>query len=243
MKMTLLSIVQKTLNDMDSEDVNSISDTLEAMQIANIVEDVYFSLIAAEEVPSLKELIKLTALSDSAYPTHFKYPTNVKNFEAVYYNVATDGTVQYREIKFLEPLDFIQLTDNQSSGFTAVADKNAGTTLFIRNDTMPTYYTTFDETYMVFDSYDSATEATLQESKTRAYGTKYPTFTISDTFVPDLEAPMFPLLLAEVKAQAFSLFKPGVDPKIEQNARRLRAFLQNDKHKTKRGNKLHGYGR
>jgi len=243
MKLTLLEIVQKTLNDMDSEDVNSIDDSLEALQIANIVEDVYFSLIAAEEIPEHKELLKLTALADSDYPTHFTYPTNVKEVEKVFYDISLTTTPSYKEVYFLEPLEFLSVTDNQSEDFDEVLDKNGGTTLFIANDRMPTYYTSFDEEYMVFDSYDSDEDTTLQESKTRAYGTKYPTFSLSDSFIPDLEAPMFPLLLAEVKSQAFSLFKPQVDPKIEQKARRLRSFLQNDKHKTSRGNKLNDYGR
>jgi len=243
MKMTLLEIVQKTLNDMDSEDVNAIGDTLEAMQIASIVEDVYFSIIAAHEVPEHKELLKLTALSDSTYPTHFEYPTNVKDIEKVYYNISLTAIPNYKEIFFAEPLDFLNITDNQSTDYDTVLDKNGSTTLFISNTKMPTYYTSFDEEYMVFDSYLATEDTTLQAAKTRAYGQKYPTFTISDSFTPDLEAKMFPLLLAEVKSQSFSLFKPQVDPKIEQKARRLRSFLQNDKHKTNRGNKTNDYGR
>ena len=39
MKTTLLQIVQSILSDMDSEEVNSISDTTEAQQIASVVED------------------------------------------------------------------------------------------------------------------------------------------------------------------------------------------------------------
>lgn len=243
MKMTVLQIVQKTLNDMDSEDVTSISDTLEAMQIASIVEDVYYSHIASQDFPVHKELVKLTALADSNYPTHFEYPTDVKGVEKVYYNVSTTSTPSYREIYFMEPLEFLSFTDNQAEDYVEVADKNGGTTLFISNDRMPTYYTSFDEKYIIFDSYLSTTESTLQQSKTRCYAQKLPTFSVTDSHIPDLEESHFPLLLAEVKSQAFSLFKSNVDPKIEQKARRLRAYLQNDKHKTTRGNRLNDYGR
>ena len=37
-KKNLLEIVQNILSDMDSEEVNTISDTVEAMQVAQIVE-------------------------------------------------------------------------------------------------------------------------------------------------------------------------------------------------------------
>ena len=243
MKLTLLEIVQKTLSDMDSEGVNSISDTLEAQQIASIAEDVYFGIVAGYPRPDEMSLIKLTALSDTVYPTHFEYPTNVKNIAKVSYNVSLTSVKFYKEILFLEPLDFLTHTDNQSSGYTDVPDKSAGTTLFIANDRMPTYYTSFDEKYIVFDSHDSATDVTLQESKTRAYGQVFPTFSLTDSFVPDLENTMFPYYLAEVKSQTFSLFKQAPDPKIEQQARRLKASLQNDTHKTTRGNRLNVYGR
>jgi hypothetical protein len=93
------------------------------------------------------------------------------------------------------------------------------------------------------DSYDSAVESTLQESKTRAYGTVYPNFLIQDNFEPDLDDTMLPYLLAEAKSTCFSLFKSGADPKIEQAARRLKSFVQNDMYKTKKPNKRPHYGR
>jgi hypothetical protein len=43
MKRTLLEMVQSILSDMDSEDVNSISDTNEAEQIASVQLGIYQS--------------------------------------------------------------------------------------------------------------------------------------------------------------------------------------------------------
>ena len=40
-KMTVLEMVQDILNDMDSDEVNSINDTIEAQQVANTVRTVY----------------------------------------------------------------------------------------------------------------------------------------------------------------------------------------------------------
>jgi hypothetical protein len=54
---------------------------------------------------------------------------------------------------------------------------------------------------------------------------------------------MFPYLLAESKSVCFSLFKSGSDPKVEQAARRLKSYVQNDQYKTKRANKRPHYGR
>ena len=75
--------------------------------------------------------------------------------------------------------------------------------------------------------------------------TPAPSFTIgkSSTFTPDIDAVMFPYLLAEAKATAMSLFKTGPDPKIEQVARRQKVYVQNDKHKVNRGRPHNNYGR
>lgn len=51
MKRTLLQIVQNILSDMDSEDVNSISDSIEAEQIASVVRDVYLNMVSTRMIP------------------------------------------------------------------------------------------------------------------------------------------------------------------------------------------------
>lgn len=242
MKRTLLEMVQSILSDMDSEAVNSISDSVEAEQVASVIQDTFFNLIAARDIPEHRQLIKLTALADSTKPTHFKYPTNTRQLSRVDYNVATTGTT-YREITFVEPMVFIDRMNQDTSSSITVTDVAGGTTLFIGNSTSPSYYTSFDDEHIVMDSYDADVDTTLQNSKSRAFGYVYPTFTISDSFEPDLDDTMLPYMLAEAKSTCFSLFKSGSDPKIEQSARRLKSFVQNDMYKTKRANKRPHYGR
>jgi hypothetical protein len=93
------------------------------------------------------------------------------------------------------------------------------------------------------DSLDVTMDDTLQESKSRAYGTVYPTFSHEDNFEPDLDETLLPFLLAEAKSTCFSLYKAGSDPKIEQAARRQKSAVQNDMFKTKQENKRANYGR
>jgi hypothetical protein len=242
MKRTLLEMVQSILSDMDSEAVNSISDSVEAEQVASVIQDTFFNLIAARDIPEHRQLIKLTSLSDSDKPTHFKYPTNTRQLSRVDYNVATTGTT-YREITFVEPMVFIDRMNQDTSSSITVTDVAGGTTLFIGNSTSPSYYTSFDDEHIVMDSYDADVDSTLQNIKSRAFGYVYPTFTIEDSFQPDLDDTMLPYMLAEAKSTCFSLFKSGSDPKIEQSARRLKSFVQNDMYKTKRANKRPHYGR
>ena len=242
MKRTLLEIVQSILNDMDSEAVNSISDTVEAAQIASVVEDTYYNIIAARDIPEHKQLLKIPSLSATARPTHFEYPANTKEIEKLFYNVGTSGD-SWKEIRFVEPLEFLNGMDSTATASVTVTDVAGGTPLYIRNDRMPSYYTSFDDKHMVMDSFDSSVETILSASKTRAYGTVYPTFSQTDNFQPDLDDTMLPYLLAESKSVCFSLFKSGVDQKVEQSARRLKSYVQNDMYRTKRDNKRPNYGR
>jgi hypothetical protein len=242
MRRTLLSMVQSILSDMDSEDVNSISDSIEAQQIASVIQDTYFNIIAAREIPEHKQLLQITSLSNNQKPTHFRYPNNTKEIEKLFYNTSYTGST-YTEVYFLEPLEFLNRVDESATNTLQVDTVAGNVPVFIMTDRMPKYYTSFDDDNIIMDSYDVSVEAILQASKTRAYGTIYPSFQITDTFEPDLDDTMLPYLLAEAKSTCFSLFKSGSDPKVEQAARRLKSYVQNDMYKTKRENKRPHYGR
>lgn len=242
MRTTLLSMVQSILSDMDSEDVNSISDTVEAQQIASVIQDTYFNLISAREIPEHKQMLQLTSLSNSQKPTHFRYPNNTKEIEVLFYNTATSGST-YTQVYFLEPIDFLNRVDETATNVLQVETVAGEVPVFVYTDRMPKYYTSFDDDYIIMDAYNSSIEATLQTSKSRAYGTIYPTFSITDNFEPDLDDTLLPYLLAEAKSTCFSLFKSGSDPKVEQAARRLKSYVQNDMYKTRRENKRPKYGR
>lgn len=243
MKKNLLEIVKLILSDMDSQDVNSVSETQEALQVANIVEQTYYDYIATRNVPEHESLIKLTALGDSSFPTHFEIPTDVKEIRFVWYDVSNDNTFEYRQIPYVDPVTFLTRTDNLGENYTSVDDKTAGTKLRIQNDQAPSFYTSFDDFYLVFNSHKSTVDTTLQASKTRVIGTTYPTFSISDTFVPDLDATAFPYLIQESKSRCFSLLKGAVDQKIEQAARRQKVGIQNDTRRNKIESTRYKYGR
>jgi len=240
MKTTLLQIVQSILSDMDSEDVNSLTDTVEAQQIASVVEDTYYNIIAAREIPEHSRLLSLVALADTNKPTHFKYPTDTKKITRIEYNVGTVANKEFKQIYFVDPLVFLDRMDEAN---TLVETFEGSVDIFVASDRDPAYYTSFDDEYLIFDSFNSAEETSLQASKTRAWGSVYPTFSQTDAFEPDLDNTLMPLLLAEAKSACFSLFKGGSDPKVEQAARRLKSYVQNDQYKNKRANKRNSYGR
>jgi len=239
MKSTLLQVVQSILSDMDSENVNAIADTVEAQQIASVVEDTYFNIIAARDIPEHKKLIPLVSLSSTARPTHFTYPARTKELIRVDYNIGTASAPDYREIVYVEPLVFMNRMDETAKKVTTV---DQSVELFVANDKDPSYYTSFNDNHIIMDAYDVSVEATLASNKTRAFCSIYPTFSQTDSFAIDLDQTLMPLLLAESKSACFSLFKGGSDPKVEQSARRLKSYVQNDQYKTRLASR-NQYGR
>lgn len=245
--MTLLEMTQDILSDMNSDSVNSINDTTESLQVAQIIQSTYFNIIDGKHWPWLKELFQLTGLGLTAKPTHVQIPSNIIEVEWVKYNTrkSTDTRDYYTTIKYKTPeefVDYLALRNSADSDITVVTDYSS-TPLNIYTNKAPEYWTSFDDNYIVFDSYLSDVDTTLQTSKTQCYGRRYPTFTMSDTFTADLPVQMFSYFLNESKSTCFLRLKQVGDQKSEQHSVTQRRRMSQDAWKTAKGIKYPNYGR
>lgn len=238
MKMSLIEMVQSIMSDMDSDNVDHLTDTQEASQVASIIRDVYFQMVSNSVIPEHKSLGQLeNAASDTL--VFMQIPDTVKRIEWIKYNKITDDQDdnQWGEIRYLEPETFLHtvMTRPSSDDTTvSVIDPDSGVTLdMIRNDTAPTYWTSFDDEYICFDSYDATVDASgLDGTKTMCWVTNIPEWNTDDTFIPDIDDNLFPLLLAEAKSTSLALLKGQPVGKIEKQARNQKIYAQNDKHRT-----------
>jgi len=231
-KLTVLQMTQDILSDMDSDEVSSINETLEAQQVAQILKTTYYEMINQRDYDHLKQLFQFNS-GTASLPTHMLVPETTQVVEWVKYNKRTSAITKdlLSEIDYKEPSEFLDLTnarDSTDSTVQSVTDPT-GVTLLIKNDAHPTYYTSFDDSYAVFDSFDSSLETNLQQSMTQIYGTVEPTFSITDGFTPDLPAKLFPGYLAEAKSVCFNALKQVANPKEEQRSRRQRRKMSRDK--------------
>lgn len=223
-KMTLLELVQDIHNSLDFDEINSINDTQESSQVAQIVKTAYFEIINRKDWPHLKEMFQLDASGDNAKPTHMKIPSTIREMDEINYDSQKSGDSRnkYVEVKYLYPDEFLKRAnthDSSDTNVTTITDFS-GIKVNIRTDKAPTYWTSFDDEYVVFNQHDSAVDTTLQKSKTQCHGIRVPTFTLSDSFTPDLPIDAFPLLLAEAKSTASFQLRQLPDEKAEQQARR-----------------------
>jgi hypothetical protein len=99
----------------------------------------------------------------------------------------------------------------------------------IKNDGYPTYYTIFDESIVLFDSYDASEEATLSQAKSLAYGALSPEFELRNDWIPDLDPRQFQLLLQDAKQTAFTELKQAQNPVAEKKYRRNKIITQKNK--------------
>tara|TARA_R110000796_G_scaffold59561_3_gene137366 strand:- start:3005 stop:3799 length:795 start_codon:yes stop_codon:yes gene_type:complete len=247
MKETVLTIVQSTLSEMGSDVVNSIDDTTEAQRAALLLKDVYYELINSRTWDEHKQLTALDASGDSNYPNYLKLPELVQETAWVRYDCIKAGETRnrWRTLKYLYPDEFVNLINARNVDSTSIIEVTdwSGTPLLIRNDIGPEYWTSFDDTYIVTDAYDSAVDATLQSSKSQAYVRKEPTFTLADGFVVDLPSEAFSLLKATVKSRAFFSIKQLGNPLLAAEEQRQRNRMSRKNWKAHGGIRTQDYGR
>lgn len=248
MKYTLLEMVQEILSDMDSDEVNSIDDTVESQQVASIVRSAYMAIMSNRNWSHLRKLVNLVNSTTPAQPTHMYLESPIKEMVYVNYNcVKPDqpGRRIYQTMKWLEPDAFLRRQNalNSDLANVDVIQDPTGIELLIRNDKNPEYFTSFDDNVLVFDSYLSSIENTVQSSKVQACAYVMPTWTHLDDAVPDLPDEAFTLLIEEAKSRAMLRLKQVADQKSEQEARRQNQWLSRKQWRVNGGVKYPDYGR
>lgn len=335
-QQTLLEMTQDILSRLDSDAVNSISDTVESMQVATIIKNKYYDVLSRGGLPENNKLFQLDPSLDINSPTLMYVPDGVGHIEWIkYFDSDPNDSEQVSQFgSFRHDLN-TDITDTSSfittsttsnaigtgtktftvaSGLTITVDQGvmalsgtssmtgtvtsySGTTLvlditstvgsgtytawtivdsattsipgykyvtilpidqfldminkfnpadsdvlsftfsesgndftfYYKNDIQPSYCTILSNYYIIFDSYASDFDSTLQGSKTLVYGQLVPAFTMSDTFVPPLDDNQFPLLFNESVALAFYELKQMPNAKAEQEIKRQWSVVQKNK--------------
>lgn len=238
MKYSLLEIVQLILSSMDSDEVNSISDTVESNQVALLLKSVYYDIATDIGLPEHETLFELNASGSPDRPTIMVVPANVVNIHSIKYDYkdSTSTYSDFREITYQPFDDFLTWTtgfrnEDVDVGEMIITLNGEEFPFMYRSDRHPAYYTTTDDNTIIFDSYDSAIDTTLQKSKTMCLGNVYPTFLMQDSFVPDLDPTQFSYFINRAKVRAFNELKQQVNEEAAAEARRQKVIVQKRKHK------------
>jgi len=242
MRQNLLEITQQILSAMDSDEVNSINDTVESYQIALLLKQVYYDIASEVRLPTQETLFQLEASGSITKPCLMTLPTNVMKMDWIKYNnylpiTQSETEPQWNDVKLLSFKDFMDRSNmlrNQVSGTgsqTITIDTDSFEFMY-SSDKMPQYYTDIGNNTLIFDSYLSTEDDTLMKSKTMCSGTIYPTFTLSDTYTPDLDPTQFSYYINKAKARAFFELKQQENKEAVSEARRQKIVTQVRKDRT-----------
>lgn len=236
MKRTLLDLTQSILSALDSDEVNSISDTTESLQVAEVIRTTYFNIVARTNLPEHKQIFQLEASLDSNLPVLMYRPTTVNRIDWIKYQ-DEDQDDQYKYVTMIPIEQFMDMTTNLDLDQTNVDTMTLTLggedfTFKFQKDRQPTYCTVIKDSYIIFDAFNEDYDNTLQKSKTMCFGEILPVFTLEDDFIPDMDDQQFPLLLNEAKSLAFLELKQMEHPKAEREARRQWNNLQRMKSMT-----------
>ena len=240
-------MVQDILSDMDSDEVNSINDSTESLQVAQIIKSTYYNIVDGKDYPFFKELFQLDSNGTVARPTHMRLPETIIDLEWIKYDCRKAGETRNRftKIEYKTPEEFLDIVDQRistASNIQVVTD-STGIKLNVYNDKAPSYFTSFDDDYLVFDAFNGTVDSTLQNSKTQCHGKRSVTFTLSDSFIPDIPVQMFSYLLNDAKSACFVTLKQMTNPKVEQQAVSQRRRMSQEAWRISNGISYPNYGR
>lgn len=246
-KPTLLDITQDVLNDISGDEVNSIDDTVESVQVAAIIRSTFFDMMTTRSWPHTRRLSQLIASGNTSLPVYMTFDPNVKEILMVNYDKSKNLSItQMSEVKYINPEDFLRVSNrrsNTSSLVTQVIDPTTGVILNIDNSNPPTYFTSFDDSTLVFDSWDMSVDDTLQTSRSQMYAYVMPEWVHTDNGIPDLPIEAFPQLIEEAKSAAAMKLRQQADQKAEQNSQRSRRWLARKDWTVAGGIQFYNYGR
>lgn len=228
-------MTQRILEALESDEVDSIADSEEAYTVANIIKECYFEIVGRLDLPEKEDMFQLEASGDNTKPAVMYLPEFAIDIKRLRYNNDTTSSPTWYDVQFIPFDDYLEMMgsydiDATNVGSMELTNSQSQTFTFkFRNDLVPTYYTTFNDRTILFDAYDSGSNATLVGAKTLANGTIVPTFSMLDDYTPDIDPRQFQLLLQAAKAQAFVEIKQVENPVAGKKERRNEILAQRNK--------------
>lgn len=244
--MTLLQVVQDVMSDCSMDEIDSIEDTVESLQVANIVRGVWQEIQDVNDLNKRAGFFQLDATSTTS-PTVLTIPSSVSSIESFEYDrrlLLTDS-VLYGKVQYISPTEFFRRSNSldENDSEVELVSHSSGVTYKVHNDRHPSVFTVYNNKYVLCDAYYSTLDTNLQQSKTRCTGLVEATWSNTDTYVIDLDNSLMLLLCEKSKARVFSRLKKARDADAEKTARRLEIRAHRTKDKLRGGINYPNYGR
>jgi hypothetical protein len=239
MKFTLLEGVQEVLSSMDSDEVDSIDDTVESFAVALIFKSVYYDIVNDLGLIESDSTFSLIASTDTAQPVLMTVPENVTRVNWIKYDnkTADETNATYLDVRYKQFDEFLMMqqalvneTSNVASMDVLGSNDDTYSVMYWTNK-MPQWYTVYDNTNILFDSLDTDIDTTLQQSKVLCHGRLYPTWEMVDEYQPVLDPSQYRFYLQRCKIRAHAELKQQAHQEAVSEARRQKIITQKRKHR------------
>lgn len=241
-KMTNLQMVQNILSSMDSDNVNSISDTEEAGQVELVLQESYEEITTRRKWNHQNKTRQLEGVSDVTKPNKLRIPTEVTRVNNFRWKVYADGVIpptvdqdnSWKLLRWRDPSDFIahvqgrNVAQLEEQNRVLVVYNDDGVEMPMMTDVQPEFWTSFDDEFIWMDNFQTDNANTATPDRTAIDATQQKLWVSGDDEIADLPTEMFPLLLAEAKSAAWLNFKGQQNVKAEQVARRAYIKLREE---------------
>lgn len=243
--MTLIELVQSLLASMESDEVDSINDTVEGYNVALLCRDVFYDACTDLALDEQDRTVHLVSAANINTPTLFTVPPNVTKLYWVKYNQSDPLDINptfplFMTVQYVCFPDFLtnqqalrQDTLASAGGDVAeqtIVDKSGNSfPIPYRTNAFPQFYTTFDNNSVLFDSYRQDIESTMQSSNTLCAARIFPEFQLADTFVPPFDSNQFAYYRNKCKVQAFAEFKQMPHQVAIENTKRQKQVVVRDR--------------
>jgi len=230
---TLLEMTQTVLEKMDSDEVNSIFDTVESRAVAGEIRDSFRQITANSEDYQEERYVTLEVLAEAELFNQLRLPSQVLRLEDFWLIDEYKCRVCPEWMEPKEFVDHIFNNDSQNShNDNTVYVPAAGTKspcFPVRTDCKPCFYTSFDGQHIFLDSLDLRNRMSLAEADIGARVVSAIEFKMEDDFLIPLNADEIPFLLNEAIDASFVHFKGVSNSKAQRRAREQKVMKQNNR--------------
>lgn len=243
---TFLEIVKYILSELESDDVDSILETVESEQVARIVIRVFSNMIAGRDWPHLDKIVTLDEVP--AIPTGFYLDPEMRKVHYVKYNKKHTALDQDRFtlLTYKEWGDFLHLLESRNSlstDVTVVPTVDGAVSLNILTNKQPQYWTVYSNNFLFVDSFNSVIDLRATNGNLQVFGSMLPMSELDDDFIFNLPLEDHPMFINECINYCYINIKQMANSKLEQMSTSIRRRMSHQKWINHKGVSYPDYGR
>ena len=241
-KRTILQLVSQLGEGIESDEIESLNETIEASDIANILEQTYKEILNRKTWEFMKGHIRQLEASTLGANV-LTIPADVLKVEKITYK---DSNGFFVDVTYLSAEDFMMIVQarNTANDNTIAIVNAAGVSINVRTDATPLYWTSFDEATVTFDAYDTALGIENLPTDSVIISDVMPVTDFTDPLaVLNIPERMETLVFNEALSTCNYRLRQTADPRTDRIARRQNISLRRNEVKTKTDIKEATYGR